>query len=256
MAIPLAALALPALSAGLGAMEGYKKGGGTGALIGAGLGAALPAGLTMAGARLAGIPALASLAQKGAMGARTAAGLQGPVMAGSRMIQGAVPAAGMLIGPSLIGNVAGAVSGPVQGAASNTAQVGAGLIGYTSDGKPVYGNVGGAAVPPGMGQYGPTSPYGGPLDVLGPAGMGQRLQTLKDAQTQRDVFRTLMPEVMGVREATAKKDFERNMAAAGIRQNIDTRARMQMAAQQAGLGAGLGAMRQAGDALTRQYQYQ
>ena len=62
MGLPLAGLALPALSAGLGALEGYKKGGGTGALLGAGLGAALPAGLTMAGARLAGIPALASLA--------------------------------------------------------------------------------------------------------------------------------------------------------------------------------------------------
>ena len=37
MGLPLAGLALPALSAGLGAYEGYKKGGGTGALIGAGL---------------------------------------------------------------------------------------------------------------------------------------------------------------------------------------------------------------------------
>ena len=86
--------------------------------------------------------------------------------------------------------------------------------------------------------------------------MGQRLQTLKDAQTQRDVFRTLMPEVIGVREATAKKDMERQMAAAGIRQNIATRAAMQQRAQQAGLQAGLGALQQAGTALTQQYQYQ
>ena len=86
--------------------------------------------------------------------------------------------------------------------------------------------------------------------------MGQRLQTLKDAQTQRDVFRTLMPEVMEVREATAKKDLERNLAAAGVRQNIATRAAMQQAAQAAGLKAGLGAMQQAGQALNRVYQYQ
>ena len=149
----------------------------------------------------------------------------------------------------------GAAQG-IQQAGGNLAQTGAGVIGYTADGKPVYGNIGGGALPPGMGQYGPTSPYGGPLDVLGPAGMGQRLQTLKDAQTQRDVFRTLMPEVMEVREATAKKDFERNMAAAGIRQNIRTRAEMQRAAQDAGLRAGLGALQQAGTALTNQYQYQ
>ena len=152
-----------------------------------------------------------------------------------------------------IGNVAGAVSGPVQGAASGATQVGAGLIGYTADGKPVYG---GAALPPGLGQYGPTSPYGGPLDVLGPAGMGQRLDTLKTAQTQRDVLRTLLPEIEAASEARSKKELERQMAAAGIRQNIATRAAMQQAAQAAGLKAGLGAMQQAGDALTRQYQYQ
>ena len=142
------------------------------------------------------------------------------------------------------------------GVAGNAAQLGAGVIGYTADGAPVYNNIGGAAVPPGMGQYGPTNPYGSPLDVYGIPGMGQRAETLKTAQTQRDVFRTLIPEVMGVREATAKKDMERNMAAAGIRQNIETRAAMQRAAQTAGLQAGLGAMRQAGDALTQKYQYQ
>ena len=224
--------------------------------LGAGLGAALPAGLRMAGTALAGVPALASAAQKGTMATRGLMGLQGPVQSGASMIQNAVPVIGGLVGPSLIGNVAGAVSGPVQGAASNAAQVGAGLIGYTADGKPVYGSIGGGALPPGLGQYGPTSPYGSPLDVLGPAGMGQRLQTLKDAQTQRDVFRTLMPEVMEVREATAKKDLERNLAAAGVRQNIRTRAEMQRAAQDAGLRAGLGAMQQAGQALNRVYQYQ
>ena len=255
MGLPLAAMALPALSAGLGAFEGYKKGGGTGALIGAGLGAALPAGLRMAGTGLAGIPALAGLAQKGAMGARTAMGLQGPVMAGSQIVQGAVPTVGMLVGPGLVGNVAGAVSGPVKGAAGTAAQLGAGVIGYTADGAPVYGNIGGGATPPGMGKFGPTSPYGGPLDVLGPAGMGQRLESLKTAQTQRDILRTLLPEIMGVSEATKKKDFERGMAAAGIRQNIDTRARMQLAAQQAGLNAGLTGMQQAGQAAINQYQY-
>ena len=149
-----------------------------------------------------------------------------------------------------------ASSGAVQGAQQglgNVAQAGAGLIGYTADGKPVYG---GAALPPGLGQYGPTSPYGGPLDVLGPAGMGQRLDTLKTAQTQRDVLRTLLPEIEAASEARSKKELERQMAAAGIRQNIATRAAMQQAAQAAGLKAGLGAMQQAGDALTRQYQYQ
>ena len=137
--------------------------------------------------------------------------------------------------------------------AGRAAQTGAGVIGYTADGAPVYG---GAALPPGMGQYGPTTPYGGPLDVLGPAGMGQRLDTLKTAQTQRDVLRTLLPEIEAAAEARSKKEFERQMAAKGIRTNIDTRAAMQRAAQDAGLRAGLGALQQAGGALTSQYQYQ
>ena len=50
-----------------------------------------------------------------------------------------------------------ASSGVVQSAQQGlggAGQVAAGLIGYTADGKPVYG---GNALPPGMGQYGPTS---------------------------------------------------------------------------------------------------
>lgn len=155
---------------------------------------------------------------------------------------------GVLAGPSG-SNIGQAVSGGLGGAT----QLGAGVIGYTADGAPVYG---GAALPPGMGQYGPTSPYGSPLDVLGPAGMGQRLDTLKTAQTQRDVLRTLLPEIEAAAEARSKKEFERQMAGAGIRQNIQTRAAMQQRAQQAGLQAGLGALQQAGSALTSQYQYQ
>lgn len=255
MGLPLAALALPALSAGLGAYEGYKKGGGTGALIGAGLGAAAPTGLRMAGSALSGIPALASLAQKGAAGARAAMGLQGPVMAGSQIIKGAVPAVGAVVAPSVIGNVAGAVSGPVQRAAGTAAQVGAGVIGYTSEGKPVYAAAGGA-VPPGMGRYGSIEPYGSPGSVLGPDGLGQSMQTRKDARTMRDTMRVLLPEEKAVVDAMKKEDFERQMAAAGIRQNIATRAAMQQNAQLAGLNAGLGALDRAGQALSQTYQYQ
>ena len=198
----------------------------------------------------------AGLTQKAmAQGPNIARMIGQPGLAGqiSKGLGYAIPGAAVALAPKIAGAVAPGVSGATQSVGGGAAQTGAGLIGYTADGKPVYG---GAALPPGMGQYGPTSPYGSPLDVLGPAGMGQRLQTLKDAQTQRDVFRTLMPEVMEVRESTAKKDFERNMAAAGIRQNIRTRAEMQRAAQDAGLRAGLGALQQAGTALTNQYQYQ
>jgi len=146
-----------------------------------------------------------------------------------------------------------AAFGAVGAGGQNMAQLGAGVIGYTSTGEPVYG---GQAVPPGMGSYGPTSPTGDPLSVLGPEGMGRRLEQLKSAETQRDAMRLLLPEIYKASEARSKSEFERQMAAAGIRQNIATRAAMLQAAQAAGLGMGQTAAAQAGGALTSQYQYQ
>ena len=257
MALPLAAL-LPIGGAVLGGIEGYKQSGGDlgAAALGSGLGALGGGGLRMAGGALAGqalianpmYKVLAGRAAKGTLSGGDAKLLQA-------MTKGAGPLAAGLgaVGLPLAGGLAGNIAGGVKGAAGNLGQSAAGIIGYTADGKPVYG---GAALPPGMGQYGPTDPYGSPTDVLGPAGMGQRLQTLKDAQTQRDVLRTLLPEIEAATEARSKKEFERQMAGAGIRQNIQTRAAMQQAAQRAGLEAGLGALQQAGGALTRQYQYQ
>ena len=198
----------------------------------------------------------AGLTQKAmAQGPNIARMIGQPDLAGqiSKGLGYAIPGAAVALAPKIAGAVAPGVSGATQRVAGGAAQTGAGVIGYTADGKPVYG---GAALPPGMGQYGPTSPYGSPIDVLGPAGMGQRLQTLKDAQTQRDVLRTLLPEIESAAEARSKKEIERQMAGAGIRQNIATRAAMQQRAQEAGLQAGLGALQQAGGALTSQYQYQ
>ena len=54
----------------------------------------------------------------------------------------------------------------------------------------------------------------------------------EDAQTQRDVLRTLLPEIEVL--SRSKKEFERRWLV-GIRTNIDTRAAMQKAAQDAGL---------------------
>ena len=239
-----------------------------------GVGAALPSlrqGRPVEAALQGGLGYLGGGALKGAAGRlvpRMAGGLQGAIekMApgfatklGANLYPAAAGASALGLGAGALalgGAMNPASSGVVQSAQQGlggAGQVAAGLIGYTADGKPVYG---GNALPPGMGQYGPTSPYGSPLDVLGPAGMGQRLQTLKDAQTQRDVLRTLLPEIEAAAEGRSRNEFERQMAAKGIRKNIDTRAAMQIAAQDAGLRAGLGALQQAGSALTSQYQYQ
>ena len=130
-----------------------------------------------------------------------------------------------------------------------------GLLGYHHvTGEPLYGT----AVPPNTGQYGGVPPVGGSaLDVLqagGPAG-SQRLTTLKNAQTMADAMNAYMPTVRKFSEQAKKDDFERNMASAGIKQNIATNAQMLAAAQAAGLGMGLTGAQQAGQALTQQYTY-
>jgi hypothetical protein len=88
----------------------------------------------------------------------------------------------------------------------------------------------------------------------GPAG-AQRLTTLKNAQTMADALNAYLPTVRKFSEQAKKDDFERNMASAGIKQNIATNAQMLAAAQAAGLGMGLTGAQQAGQALTQQYNY-
>ena len=83
-AIPLAKLAIPALGAGFGALSGYQKGGGRGALIGAGLGAVTPGALRFAGTALGGT-AVGGAAVKGLSGARGLLGISGPTASGSKV---------------------------------------------------------------------------------------------------------------------------------------------------------------------------
>jgi len=270
---------LPLIGAGLGGFEAYRRSGGDlgATALGAGLGAVTPAGLRMAGTALGGYLSGSALGGRLATGltgqatklAGVAAGAPGTLKSGlaaegakaltglgkaavdPKLLGGLVAGAGTLgLGvPALAGGVASGVSGLVRGGA----QSGAGIIGRTATGEPVYG---GGAVPPGMGGYGPTPPTGDPLSVLGPEGMGRQLELLKSAEAQRDAMRMLLPEIYKASEARSKSEFERQMAAAGIRQNIATRAAMLQAAQQAGLGMGQTAAAQAGGALTSQYQYQ
>ena len=278
---------LPLVGGTLGAIEGYRQGGLGGAVLGAGAGAVTPAALRMAGtalgAKLLGAGALKGAA-KGVAGsamnigekaANLAAGGTAAQIGAKVLDKGVVPGLNLLsrniMNPTALGGLAagtglalgaagltgGLAGGAARGVgdlAGRAGQAGVGIIGRTSTGEPVYGQIGGGAVPP-VGQYGGIDPYGDPTDIYGPAGMAQRAQTYKDAENLRDVMRLINPEILAAAEARSKKEFERNMAAAGIRQNIATRAAMIQQAQQAGLNAGLTAASQAGDALTRQYQY-
>jgi hypothetical protein len=166
-------------------------------------------------------------------------------------IGGLAAGTGVLLGaPALAGALASNVAPP----ARTAAQLGAGTAGYQAPGEVDYSGLGGGAVPP-VGTFGAGGTLSDPLNVLGRVGMAQRLETLKSAEAQRDAMRLLLPEVMKAGEASKKAEFQRQLAAAGVRQNIMTAANMLERSQQAAQQMGLTAASQAGQALTQQYQY-
>lgn len=192
-----------------------------------------------------------------------AAGLMGPTTSIAGAVLPAVAGAAVPVGSGLalgginrgVQNLAGQAVGGVTGAVGQSGQNAIGLLGYHAvTGEPLYGT----AVPQGTGQYGGVPPVGGSaLDVIqagGPAG-AQRLTTVKNAQTMADAANAYLPTIRKFAEQAKKDDFERNMASAGIKQNIATNAQMLAAAQAAGLGMGLTGAQQAGQALTQQYTY-
>ena len=280
---------LPILGAGLGGYEGYRRSGGNigATLLGAGLGAVTPAGLRMAGtalgAKLAG-SGLASQAGAGLMGGAARLGqvaanapgtLQGGLAAsgaaqlakGSRilsspglssrllpgMVGGLAAGTGVALGAPALGGVLASNLAPTAGTAASGA---AGLMYPGGGAGPAQ--YGGDALPPGLGQFGGTDPYGNPLNILDPSGVaaGRRAEYGKTIEQQRDAMRTLLPEIFQASEARSKAELQRQLAAAGVRQNIITAANMLERSQQAAQQMGLNAASQAGSALTSQYQYQ
>ena len=249
-AIPLAGKLMPYL-ASIGAIKlptllrvGGAIGGGApallrgdllGAVTGAGLGAIGTAGLGGATSGLAGKAGLKAAQLVGGQGARaTAAGVLG---------RAAVPLAGGLALGRLGSNVGGAV--------------GRGALGLGGYGLTGGEGMGGAALPPGMGPYGNVSPTGNPLDVLSPVGLeaGRRTRTVKDAEALRDAQNIVLPTVRKFSEQAKKDDFERSMAAEGIKQNILMNRNLTEGLAQATRQMGTTAAEQAGSALTTRFNY-
>ena len=237
------------VSSGVGAVRGFADQGlggvVPGALSGLQTGALLkmvPQGaVTGATKRLAGMGVPAEIA-----GILPAVGLPIAGQVGNFMLAGQATPSGQINRAALGGG--GAIGGGLM-------QSGAGIIGYNSvTGEPIVG----PAVPPGMGGYGGTPPIGGnPLDVVTPGGAAsaQRLMTLKNAQTMASALNAYMPTARKFSEQAKKDEFERQMAAAGIRQNIATNATMLQNAQLAGLNMGQTGAQQVGAALTGAYNY-
>ena len=260
-AIPLAGKLLPLLQgitanpamaaritgAAAGGLPSLLSGDIPGAVLGGGFGALSTLGLGGLGQRFANPLATGAAGLLGNQGMKS-------VLA-ANVARAALPLGVGLSANAILGrgerNLASQAMGVGGGGINNAA----GIIGYNAvSGEPIVG----PAVPGGMGQFGGIPPYGGSaLDVLqpgGPAG-AQRITTLKNAQTMADALNAYMPTVRKFSEQAKKDDFERNMASAGIKQNILTNAAMLQAAQAAGLGMGLQGATQAGQALTQQYNY-
>jgi hypothetical protein len=244
-------------------------------LVKAGGAAKLPLLLRTAGVLGGAAPGLmrgdlGSAVTGGAIGGISTLGLGGPLRGATQFAKGAIknqmlPQAlgkGLRIGagvgiPAAAGLTVGRLAGGgIGGGATNLGRAGLSLGGYGITGGEGMG-AGGTPLPPGMGPYGGISPMGDPLSVLSPLGLdaGRRLRSVKDAETLRDATNILLPTVRKFSEQAKRDDFARDMASAGIKQNILTNAALTENMQRAGLSMGMNAAQQAGQALTARYNY-
>lgn len=280
-----------ALGATLGGIQGYQSSGGDlGATLRGAAGGGIAGGIGYGAQRMAGqalskalagqlgskvapeaykaAEALGGLRSGGFAGAKQAvaqAGLQSPLaqqMGGLNVLGKAAPviagAGGLAAGlaaPALAMPILGGVANLAGQAGSNVAKAGAGILGIKQPGAPQYST---DALGQNQSQFGPTDPYGTPLDIIDPRGLaaGRRTEYAKNIEQQRDAMRMLLPEIFNASEARSKNELTRQLAAAGVRQNIITNANMLERAQQAAQQMGANAASQAGAALTSQYQYQ
>jgi hypothetical protein len=261
------------LGAALGGFQGYQQSGGdlgktfqgalSGGLLGGvtgGLGGAAGGVVKRMAGDALGVTGGAlgkQLLEKSAAGTLTGAEallLKAPGLAGGAANLGTQLAGAAVLAPvaGALGNLAGqAVARP----ASTAAKFGAGYVGSRGPGEINYNTIGGNAVPA-VNAYGDVNVLGtDPLGNILP-GMTRSAESLREAEAQRDAMRTIYPEIAAAAEARSKKEFERQMAGVGIRQNIATASNMLQRSQQASQQMGLTAAQQMGNALTAQYQYQ
>jgi hypothetical protein len=260
MVLPLAAL-LPVAGAAIGGITGYQRSGGNlgSALLGAGLGATVPGGFRMAGTALGGVGVRAL--SKTPLG-----GLLASQMAkqGGTSLLAKIPAAaglaagglGLLATPALAGSPAAGLAQPLSAGATGTARAAAGLMGYPQG----YGQgatYDEAAINAGLTPSGYVDAYGNPLDQLDPRGTaaGRRLEFAKGIEQQRAAMQMLGPEIFKAKEAAARQELQRQLTAAGVRENIATQGAMLRQAQLGAQQVGAQAASQMGSALTQQYQY-
>ena len=208
----------------------------------------------LVGGALGGVTAgqLGGLA-KGAQLAGARGVMKGIGLAGGAplQVQGALTNLARTAVPVGLGLAAGRVGGGIGGGLGRSA---VGLAGYGLTGGE---GMGGAALPPGMGPFGNVSPTGNPLDVLNPVGLeaGRRTRTVKDAEALRDAQNIVLPTVRKFSEQAKKDDFERSLAAEGIKANLLLNRNLTEGLAAATRQMGTTAAEQAGSALTTKFNY-
>lgn len=255
-------------SAGLGALtsgiQGYRQSGGdlgatlraaaTGGLLGGATGGLGAAGGGFAASRMAGALPLEMLAKKQAMGLGLT-GIEKAMMAAPAITGGVANIGTQLAAGSLLAPAAAATANLAGQAARGVGQAGAAVLGA----KPEAGQYDvSKALPPGASQFGyGANLYGTPLDIASPFGQaaGGREEYSQQIKQAATAMKALEPLVYQAREAAAKSDYQRQLAANIMRTNVSTAASMLQRNQQAAQQMGTTALQQAGQALTQQYQY-
>jgi len=240
------------LGAGIGFLTGENAPGGRlgGAVIGGGLGA-LP---------VHNLPGVPWLTTKGAAGL-TKLGVAAPLA--QNLSQAVVPGALLASGSNLGGMFSNSPTGQAVNTIQQTGQnvlsggqnVGAGFLVQNLATGEQFLTGPQNALPGGMGPYGYVNPIGTQADQVDPTGpfSGRRLGTRLDARTNAAALNILMPTVRKYAEQRAKDELTRQLAAAGVRKNIDTNALLTEISARKDAEMGRRAMEQAGTAVTQNY---
>ena len=155
------------------------------------------------------------------------------------------------------GNIGGPLASAAGGGAGNIGAAGAGWVlqnTITGEQVPLDAQ---SALPGGMGQFGYTDPYGGIWNQINPQGpaQGRRTGKILDADTTAKEINILAPTIRKWAEQAKKDELTRQLAAAGVRQNIATNARLNELSAAASQQAAMTGLQQTGSALTQQYNY-
>jgi len=259
---------LPLIGAGIGGYQAYQQSqGNLGAtLLGAGLGAAAPGALRMAGtalggtalgsSALSGLSGLGTKAMQSGLGAQVAKmGVKLPAGPIAPLTAAGVGAAAAGLGTMGLAGLAGRASAA---AAPVARTLTGGAAQVMPQGQVPSGYPGGPAVPT-MTQFGDNQMYGSdPYSILNPTGAFQAGLLAQDKQSQQSLrnLQRISNYEATMLEGAKKADLQRQLAAAGVRQNIATQA----ALLQGGVGAAQQmaqtAMGDIGRGLTQTYQYQ